>query len=313
MDTAEPGSRPRHAQGGGLAAFDGVLFCVTLFAWGTSWIALKINAATSVPIETSIFYRFVIAGLIMAVWVAIRGWKIRYGVGLHLRFAAMGFTIFSVNFMLYAHASAHLVSGLMAVMFSSVAILNVLVAAAVFRQPLDPKVLVAALVGVSGLVLIFYPEIAGQDFDPAALGAIGLCLVANLLFCTGNMMSAHIQKRGVPVVEANMIGMLYGMGWSFLAVLVRGEAFIFEVSIAYVGSLAILAILSSVIAFAAYLTLLGRQGPGRAGYLTVTFPLVALTISTVFEGYTWPPLAIVGLGFVLAGNAIVALSAARAR
>ncbi len=59
-----------------------------------------------------------------------------------------------------------------------------------------------------------------------------------------------------------------------------------------------------MIGFTAYLTLVGRIGPERAAYCTVLFPLVALAVSTVFEGYQWSPLAVVGLLLVVAGNLV---------
>jgi len=46
----------------------------------------------------------------------------------------------------------------------------------------------------------------------------------------------------------------------------------------------------------AYLSVIGSA---RAGYATVLFPIVALTASTLFEGYSWTPLS--ALGVVLAG------------
>ena len=47
-----------------------------------------------------------------------------------------------------------------------------------------------------------------------------------------------------------------------------------------------------MLAFACYLTLLRRLGAARAGYATVLFPIVALAVSTLFEGYVWTPLAV---------------------
>jgi drug/metabolite transporter (DMT)-like permease len=60
-----------------------------------------------------------------------------------------------------------------------------------------------------------------------------------------------------------------------------------------------------VIGFAAYLTLLGRVGPGRASYSIVLVPVVALVVSTFFENYVWTLFALLGVAFVLAGNVIV--------
>jgi drug/metabolite transporter (DMT)-like permease len=50
--------------------------------------------------------------------------------------------------------------------------------------------------------------------------------------------------------------------------------------------------------------LVGRIGPERAAYCTVLFPIVALAVSTVFEGYRWSALAALGLMLVVAGNLV---------
>ena len=63
--------------------------------------------------------------------------------------------------------------------------------------------------------------------------------------------------------------------------------------------------MSSVLAFAAYLRLLDRIGPARAGYSTVLYPVVALAISTVVEGYVWTPIAMAGLALVIGGNLVM--------
>lgn len=72
----------------------------------------------------------------------------------------------------------------------------------------------------------------------------------------------------------------------------------------YLGALAYLAVPGSVIGFTSYLMLVGRIGPERAAYCTVLFPFVALTVSTLFEGYRWSPLAALGLVLVVAGNLV---------
>ncbi|GIS12941.1 MAG: hypothetical protein CM15mP115_20920 [Alphaproteobacteria bacterium] len=35
------------------------------------------------------------------------------------------------------------------------------------------------------------------------------------------------------------------------------------------------------------------------------FPVIALLISTIFEGYVWAPLSFVGLALVMAGNVMM--------
>ena len=87
--------------------------------------------------------------------------------------------------------------------------------------------------------------------------------------------------------------------------LVRGQAFTIEPTAVYVGSILYLAVGASVLAFAAYLALLRRIGAARAGYSTVLFPVIALALSTVLEGYVWTGLAVAGVVLALAGNVLV--------
>ncbi|WP_038182231.1 hypothetical protein [Vibrio rhizosphaerae] len=49
----------------------------------------------------------------------------------------------------------------------------------------------------------------------------------------------------------------------------------------------------------------GRIGTGAAAYATILFPLVALSISTLFEGYVWTQSAVVGLVLILTGNVVM--------
>ena len=63
--------------------------------------------------------------------------------------------------------------------------------------------------------------------------------------------------------------------------------------------------IGSVIGFTTYLMLVSRIGSSRAAYATVLFPIVALSLSTVFEGYHWSGLGLIGLALTLVGNVII--------
>ncbi len=299
--TEAAGPAPRTAL---LAPFDYALYGITVFVWGTSWIALKMQLGEVSPV-VSVFWRFGVAALLMFVWVRIAGYRMRFSVPDHFRFAGLGVLIFSTNFALFYFGGQFLVSGLLSVIFSLASVINVLLAAAIFRQPVEARVVAGASLGFIGIALVFWPEIAGTAFDGAALRGFLLCVGGTLSFCLGNMLSASTQGRGLPVISANAWGMLYGTLFLGAVALLRGDAFVIETTVGYLGSLAWLAVFSSVVAFASYLTLLGRIGSGRAGYATVMFPLVALAISTLVEGYQWTMPAIAGVALVLAGNVIV--------
>ncbi|MBB5752164.1 DMT family transporter [Prosthecomicrobium pneumaticum] len=287
-----------------MAPLDYGLYALTVFAWSTSWIALKNQLGVVAP-EVSLVWRFGLSAILMFGWALLRGERMRFPLADHLRFAGLGVFIFSVNFVFFYHGGMALTSGLLAVIFSLASVFNMLLGAVFLGQRIDRRVLVGAAFGFCGVALMFWPEIAGTEFDRHAALGLALCIGGTLCFCTGNMISAVNQRRGLPVIPANAYGMAYGTLLLTLASLALGHAFVIEPTARYLAALGWLSVVSSVLAFVAYLTLLGRIGSARAGYSTVLFPVIALAISTVFEGYHWTAAAIAGLALVMIGNVIV--------
>lgn len=287
-----------------LGAAELTLFATVVLVWGTSWLPLRLQLGVVAP-EVSGVWRFALAGAIMFGWLLVSGERIRFGLADHARFVVLGALLFSFNFICAYYGGFYLTSGLLAVVFSLAAVINPLLAAAIWRAPPDGSVVLGAVLGVSGVALLFGPEIVATEASRETAIGLGFVLAATLFFCTGNMFSAAYQQRGIPVLSANSWCMLYGTLWFALIALLRGEPFIVEWSARYLLSILWLAIPSTVIAFAAYLTLLGRVGAGRAGYSTVLVPVVALLLSTAFENYVWTLPALLGVVLVLIGNVIV--------
>jgi drug/metabolite transporter (DMT)-like permease len=286
-----------------LAPADLGLYAVTVFVWGTSWIALKAQLGEVSP-EVSTLWRFLLAAPLMWLWALARGDALAYPAADHRRFAAAGALMFSSNFVLFLYGGQYLPSGLLAVVFSLVSILNLLLGAAFLGQPIMPRVALGGVLGAAGIALLYSPQIAG-GFERGALLGLALCLAGTLSFCAGNLVSTAIQRRGVPLLAATAWGMTYGVAALAAIVLVRGQPLAVEWTPRYLGATLYLALFASVVAFASYLTLLRRIGAARAGYATVLFPIVALAVSTLVEGYRWTLAAILGAALALAGNVLV--------
>lgn len=134
---------------------------------------------------------------------------------------------------------------------------------------------------------------------------IGLSALGTFGFSLGNMISLRNQKKGLEVLTTNSWAMLYGTLLIAAIALMREDNFTPQWTFSYLSALLYLAIFGSVIAFGAYFTLVGRIGPSRAAYSTLLFPLVALTLSTLYEGYVWQVNAIAGLVLILLGNLVM--------
>lgn len=287
-----------------MRAYDYILYAITVFAWSTSWIALKFQIGVVAP-EVSLVWRFLISAALMWGWVSVTRERVRFGLHVHGRFLFMGATLFSMNFLFMYYAGASLPSGLLSVVFALTAVVTPLLAVAFLGARLSLPLGIGGLMGVIGVGCMFWPQIAGADFDIAAVRGLGFALASVAFFSSGSIVSAGLQRHKVPVMTTNAWGMTYGTILVALLAFARGDHFTMDLTPHYIGSMIFLALISSGLAFWSYLTLLGRIGSERAGYAAVMYPVFALLISTVFENYHWTLIALVGLLLALAGNVLV--------
>ncbi|KAE9798734.1 EamA family transporter, partial [Escherichia coli] len=174
-----------------------------------------------------------------------------------------------------------------------------------FGQKPPLRFYISAGLGLTGIVTLFWQDLLNSGFNHSLLLGIGLSALGTFGFSLGNMISLRHQKKGLEVLTTNSWAMLYGTLLIAAIALVRGDNFTPQWTFSYLSALLYLAIFGSVIAFGAYFTLVGRIGPSKAAYSTLLFPLVALTLSTLYEGYIWQVNAIAGLVLILLGNLVM--------
>ena len=281
-----------------------VLYAVTVLLWGSSFFGITFQLGT-VPPEVSITYRFALSAVLVFGFCIATGRSLRFGWRDHILFAALGSFLFSLNYIGIYLSELYVASGLTAVAFSSVIVFNILFAALLLGTRTGPWVLLGAAAGLTGIALVFWNDIVTFELAGPGAKGLGLALLAAALASLGTVVSARGQRERIPVVQLTAFGMGYGTLVIAFVTLVLGRPFVFEWSAAYVGSLFYLVVFASVFGFWFFFSLVGRIGPERAGYVMVMFPVVALVLSTLFEDFTWTPLAAVGVLVVLLGNAFV--------
>ena len=281
-----------------------LLYLITVLIWGSTWLAITFQLG-SVPPELSVAFRFALASLILFFYIALRRLSVRFSLRQHVFIALQGLFLFSFNYILVYIAEAYLTSGLVAIVFSTIIVFNVLFGTLFLKNPIRLRVILGGMAGLLGLALVFWPELSELDLSSERAVGLFLAFLATISASIGNIISARNQRNKLPVVQTNAFGMAYGALITLVFILLRGTTITFDVSSEYVLSMLYLALFGSVIAFGTYLTLLGRIGPDRAAYVTVTFPIIALALSTLFEGLTWTLVQISGVLLVIAGNVIV--------
>ena len=196
--------------------------------------------------------------------------------------ALLGILLFGVNYWLVYLAEIHLPSGLVAVVFTSIIFLNIINGAVFLRSKIRLYVVYGAIIGIVGIALVFKEELFFFSLSSENSFSLLLAIIAAVLASFGNITSAFVQKKKLPVIQTNAFAMFYGPFFMLIICLVAGKPFTFDFSFSYIGSLIYLTIFGSIIAFSSYLTLLGNIGPDKSAYVTLVIPIIALNKNGLF-------------------------------
>ena len=280
------------------------LFVACVAIWGSTWLAITYQLGAVAP-EASVFYRFLLASLILFAYCLARKLPLAYSRRNHLWLALFGFLMFSVSYIFVYYAEEHVVSGLVAVGYSASPLLGMLGLRLFFGTPITARMTAGSILGIVGITLVFWPEFAKLSGDgDTALGALYTAF-AVILSSLGSMVAHRNRDAQIPVWQSMAWGTLYGALFSLAITLGMGKSLSFLATPAYVLSLLYLTVFGSVLAFAGFLTLLNRIGAAKSGYIGVMVPIVALVISSFFEGFRWHALTLAGIAVSVAGNVLV--------
>lgn len=281
-----------------------ILYLATVLIWGSTWLAITYQLG-SVDSLISISYRFALAAALLIVYCIASGKRMRFPLREHFFMLLLGVCLFGINYWLFYRVTEHLTSGLVAVTFSTVVVMNAFNGRLFLGNLIQTHVLLAAAIGLTGIGTVFWNEIVNFSLGSETSFALGMAFVATYSASLGNIISVRNQRSGLPILQANAYGMSYGALLMFVAALISGQTISFDFRLPYVLSLLYLSVFGSIAAFGAYLTLVGRLGADKAAYASLLFPIVALQLSVWFEAYRWTTQSVVGLLLILVGNMII--------
>jgi drug/metabolite transporter (DMT)-like permease len=281
-----------------------ILFGITLLCWSPTWYIIKFQLGYVDPL-VSVFYRFLMASIIIFIYLLIKKKNLKFSLNYHLWFLFFGICLYSLNYVFFYLSNTYVMSAFPAIVFSTVVIMNILGEAFYFKKKPSLKTLIGATIGMTGIVIIFNDEIFNFSLSNSTHVGLFLALLGTFSASTGNMIHQRNLNNSFPLIETIAYSMLYGSLITLLITQIKGTELLFEYTFSYIASLVYLSIFGSIFAFIFYLKLLEKVGAGRAGYVGVIMPVLALLISTVFENLEWKIDLIVGLPILIVGAALV--------
>ncbi|MEO5867987.1 MAG: EamA family transporter [Sphingomonas sp.] len=287
-----------------------VPFGIVTLIWGSTWLVIR-DQVSSVPPSWSVCYRFVVAGIGMAILALVRRQRLALdarGWGFAL---AIALAQFCLNFNFVYRAEEHITSGIVAVVFALLLVPNAGFARLFLGQRMGAQLLVGSAVAMGGVALLFLHEAQLSTRGPMqVLLGIALTLAAVFSASTANVLQATQTAKRYPMISTLAAAMLLGAAIDAGVALVLSGPPVIEWRPAYIGGVLYLGLLGSTLTFPLYFGIVRVIGPAKAAYSSVIVPVIAMLLSTLFEGYHWSPLAVSGA--VLAGvGLVIALTARR--
>ena len=278
-----------------------VPFVIFTLVWSSTWIVIRDQLGVVAP-QWSVTYRFLIAAVAMAAVARWNGDSLRLDRGGLFAATILGFTQFCLNFNSVYLAERFITSGIVATVFAILLIPNALLAWAFLGQRPGPRFLAAGSVAVAGVGLLFLHELRTSEVSAdRILAGLGLTLVGLLGASMANVYQAGKEARRHPLFSLLAWAMAIGATMdALIAVTVAGPP-TFDPRPGYVFGLLYLALAASVLCFSLYFPVVRKIGPGKAAYSSVMVPIIAMALSTAFEGYRWSLLAAAGAVLAIGG------------
>ncbi len=149
-----------------------LLYVAATLIWGSTWLGIKLQL-TQVPPILSVSYRFCLASLILLIYCLLTKKKLNFSRYDHMFMALQGVTLFGLGYCMSYLATVYLTSGLVAVVFSTIMMWNIINLRLFMSQPIDWRAFAGGVIGMFGLGILFWRDLTAFS---ATRGLIGLIL-----------------------------------------------------------------------------------------------------------------------------------------
>jgi drug/metabolite transporter (DMT)-like permease len=285
-----------------------VPFIICTLIWGSTWFVI-VSQLRYVPAAWSIAYRFGLAGIAMFIVAATMRAPLKLPRSGHALAAIVGLTQFTLNYCFVYAAEERIASGLVALISALLIVPNALFGSLFLGQAVSRRFLLGSGVAMAGIALLFAHEVGQSAGDPhRVLMGVLLSIAGLMAASTANVLQATQRAKALPPATLLAWSMVYGTAIDVAYAWTTAGPPAFSTAPIYIAGLLYLALAGSAVAFSLYFGLIRAIGPARAGYIAVLIPVIAMLLSTLFEGYRWTPTAAAGAFLTLAGL-IVAMRA----
>ncbi len=267
-------------------------FVVAVLILGANWIGVRFSNRELPPFFGAAL-RFAVASVVLFGIVALRGIAIPRGRAL-AGATLYGLGQYFATFALIYWALVAVPAGMTSVVFATLPLWTLFLAAAVGQERLRPMNLVGAFVAIGGLAVIFSDQLTAD---------VPLVRVAAILGAAFFGAVTSVVVKAFPrthPIATNAIGTAVGVPVLLIASRIVGEPWTLPQLSATWIALAYL-VLSTVVGFVLLTWVILRWTPSAAAYGAVLGPIVTVVLATILAGEVFGPGFFVG-GLIVGGG-----------
>ena len=285
-----------------------LLFLGALFFWSATW---SIIGLTQVNIDLdptiSVFIRFIIAGLIILIFVALTKRNLIFSIKDHLYFFVLGIFLYSGNYIFFYNSNVYLPSNIPATVFCLLTIFNILGERYIFNKPITTLALFGATLGITGIAIIFFKDFLSFNLNSGTTLGLLFALLATLSASIGNLIAIYNKRNfNIPLLQNVAFAMIYGALVALIVSFIKGAEFYIPLkNLSYLLGQAYLIIFGSVISFLCYIRFIEKESATKGGYIGVIMPILALIIAMIFEDVKPDIYFLIGLPLALFGLILI--------
>ena len=275
---------------------------IVYVVWGSTYLAIAVAVQTLPPFLYA-GLRFLLAGLILAGWLAFRGVDLRVTRRELQGAAVVGILMLSVANGLVVLAERTVPSGVAALIVASIP-LWIVVYRMVSGERVGRDLLAGVLLGLGGVAVLVVPGGLNGTVDP--VGAIML-FVATLAWALGTFLSPRLATPRNALVSTSY-QMLAGGVALLVAGLGRGELAHVDPATFSSSSLiafAYLVVFGSLVAFSAYTWLLQNTSVSLVSTYAFVNPVVAVVLGALILAEPITPTIVIGAAIIVVAVAFI--------
>lgn len=284
-------------------------FALVYFFWGSTYLGIDI-AVEQIPPPLMCGVRFLVAGLLMLGYCALRGQNIRYSRREMAQLATVGILLLMGGNLTLSYAEQYVATGLSALLVASIP-LWVLVLESVLGTDhhIAPRGLVGLALGIVGLLILLWPQLTQEQALHNRVTWHALSLLAGSFSWALGSVLAKRWNQGASLSAAGWQITWAGVA-NFALALALGNLAHANWTLRGVGAVAYLVVCGSLIGYTSYLWLLGHVPTSKVSTYAYVNPVVAvflgwLVLKEPVDRYIAVGTAIVVASVVLVSSAKV--------